>query len=164
MDRINGTPDSSDVAALRVIASRDTWNGAPIRQYDFLMTPDADPVQLGSGNVRVLVSVRKHCSPHVKWVWVGTRRRGWATAAYRWLVREFGHALKVSDVCGDESLAFHERMKVLHLVSTFTVDAVFKRDRSSRHAVGAVLLQCTRGGRHCPEIGAGAVGMLLTSP
>jgi hypothetical protein len=74
---------------MRVVESKDTWNGMPVRQYDFLMTPDATAADLGHGNVRMLVSVRKNCAPHVKWVFAGTKRQGWATQAYQWLR---GHA------------------------------------------------------------------------
>lgn len=106
---------------MRVVESNDTWNGMPVRQFDFLMTPDASPTDLGCGNVRVLVSARKNCAPHVKWVWAGTKRQGWAKLAYQWLVEKLGQPLKVSDVCGEESIAFHRRMKKLKLVSSFSL-------------------------------------------
>lgn len=111
---------------MRVIESKDTWNGMPVLQFDFLMTEDASPKELGCGNVRVLVSARKNCAPHVKWVWSGTKRQGWAATAYRWLVEKFGQPLRVSDVCGAESVAFHQRMKKLGLVTKFEMDPVFK--------------------------------------
>jgi hypothetical protein len=106
---------------MRVEESKDTWNGAPVRQFDFLMTPDADATDLGFGNVRVLVSTRKNCAPHVKWVWSGTKRQGWAKQAYQWLVDKLGQPLKVSDVCGAESIAFHREMKKLGLVSSYSL-------------------------------------------
>lgn len=111
---------------MRVVESKDTWNGMPVIQFDFLMTEDASPEELGCGNVRVLVSARKNCAPHVKWVWAGTKRQGWAANAYRWLVEKFGQPLRVSDVCGEESIAFHRRIKKLGLVSKFEMDPVFK--------------------------------------
>jgi hypothetical protein len=93
----------------------------PVRQFDFLMTPDATAADIGRGNVRVLVSVRKNCAPHVKWVFAGTKRKGWAKQAYQWLVDNLGQPLKVSDVCGDESIAFHRKMKKLGLVASYNV-------------------------------------------
>jgi hypothetical protein len=106
---------------MRVIESKDTWNGMPVRQYDFLMTPGATADDIGPGNVRVLVSVRKNCAPYVKWVFAGTKRQGWAQQAYQWLVDKLGQPLKVSDVCGEESIAFHRRMKKLGLVSSYNL-------------------------------------------
>lgn len=116
---------------MRVVESKDTWNGMPVLQFDFLMTEDASPDELGCGNVRVLVSARKNCAPHVKWVWAGTKRQGWAANAYRWLVEKFGQPLRASDVCGEESVAFHRRMKSLGLVSKFEMDPVFKLPQRS---------------------------------
>lgn len=114
---------------MRVVESKDTWNGMSVLQFDFLMTEDASPKDLGCGNVRVLVSARKNCAPHVKWVWSGTKRQGWAATAYRWLVEKFGQPLRASDVCGDESIAFHRRMQEIGLVSKFEMDPVFKNSR-----------------------------------
>lgn len=111
---------------MQVVESKDTWNGMPVLQFDFLMTADANPKELGYGNVRVLVSARKNCAPYVKWVWAGTKRQGWATLAYRWLAEKFGRPLRVSDVCGEESIAFHRRMQKLGWVDKFDMDPVFK--------------------------------------
>jgi hypothetical protein len=106
----------------RVVQSKDSWNGMPVRQYDFLFTPDAIPSDLGAGNVRVLISARKNCAPYVKWVWSGTKRQGWAESAYRWLVTELGQKLKVTAVGGPDSVAFHTEMKKRGLVSGFTLN------------------------------------------
>lgn len=106
---------------MKVAVTKDTWNGMPVQQFDFLMTADAKPTDLGCGNVRVLVSHRQNCAPYVKWVWAGTKRQGWAKQAYEWLVERFGQPLKVSDVGGAESIAFHRRMKKLGLVSSYTL-------------------------------------------
>jgi hypothetical protein len=105
---------------MQVVESKDSWNGMPVRQFDFLMTADANATDLGLGNVRVLVSTRKNCAPNVKWVFAGTKRQGWATLAYQWLVDKFGQPLKVSGVCGDASIAFHREMKKLGLISSYT--------------------------------------------
>lgn len=120
---------------MQVIESKDTWNGMPVLQFDFLMTADANPKELGCGNVRVLVSAKKNCAPHVKWVWSGTKRQGWAATAYRWLVEKFGQPLRVSDVCGEESIAFHRRMKKLGLVSKFEMDPVFKMPKGASRSL-----------------------------
>lgn len=106
---------------MNVVESKDTWNGMPVKQFDFLMTADATPTDPGCSNLRVLVSHRRNCAPYVKWVWSGTKRQGWATQAYQWLVKELGQPLKVSDVCGAESIAFHRHMMKLGLVSSFTL-------------------------------------------
>ncbi len=106
---------------MRVVESKDTWNGMPVRQFDFLMTPDATATDLGLGNVRVLVSARRNCAPHVKWVFAGTKRQGWSKQAYQWLVDTLGQPLKVSEVCGEESIAFHRKMKKLGLVSSYSL-------------------------------------------
>ena len=115
------------VKPLKVLESKDSWNGMPVQQFDFLMTEKADPNCPNEGSVRVLVSARKNCAPYVKWVWAGTRREGWAEMAYRWLVAKYGRPLRVSDVCGAESLAFHAKMKRLGVVEQYQVDAVFKK-------------------------------------
>lgn len=108
--------------ALKVVQSKDTWNGTPVQQFDFLMIDGASPTDLGEGNVRVLVSHRRNCAPHVKWVFAGSKRKGWARKAYQWLVEHFAQPLKVSDVAGPESIAFHQKMKKLGLVSSFTLN------------------------------------------
>jgi len=106
---------------MQVVISKDTWQGMPIQQFDFLMEPGATPKDLGTGNVRILVSARKGCAPYVKWVWCGTKRKGWATQAYAWLNAHFGRKLRVSDVCGEESMAFHRRMRKTGLVEAFNL-------------------------------------------
>ena len=116
----------------RVVETKDHWNGTPVRQYDFLFSAAATPTDLGVDNVRVLVWVRRNCTPNVKWIWSGTRRQGRAEAAYRWLVNTLGSALNVHDVCGEESTAFHSRMKEKGLVARFTVDPVFRKDRTAK--------------------------------
>jgi hypothetical protein len=106
---------------MRIVQSKDNWNGIPVHQFDFLMTTDATASDLGEGNVRVLVSARMDCAPHVKWVWSGTKRKGWAKDAYQWLAEHFGQPLKVSGVIGDESVGFHREMKKLKLISSFSL-------------------------------------------
>lgn len=101
----------SRLTEMRVVESQEKWQGMAVRRFDFLLTPDANPTDLGFGNVRVLLSARKGCSPSVKWVWTGTKRRGFATAAYGWLVQKFGMPLTVVGVSGHESIEFHRRMK-----------------------------------------------------
>lgn len=123
------------IGAMRVFESRDTWNGIPVRQFDFLMTEEASPTDLGEGNVRVLVSARRNCAPHVKWVFSGTKRKGWATAAYRWLVEHFNQPLKVSDVCGPESIEFHDAMKTLGLVASYSIDPVFQPSQPTQRNI-----------------------------
>lgn len=118
---------------MRVVESKDSWQGMPVQQFDFLMTADASPTDLGEGNVRVLVSARKNCAPYVKWVWSGTKRKGWAKAAYLWLFERFGQPLRVTDVCGEESIAFHRQMKKLGLVSRVQMDPVFKMPQGNSH-------------------------------
>jgi hypothetical protein len=108
-------------AAVEVLRSRVRWNGMWLWQYDFLMSGDASLSEVGPLNVRVLVSVRRGCSPNVKWIIAGSRGLGWGRAAYQWLVREFGSPLKVTDVCGEASVGFHRRMKSLGLVSSFNI-------------------------------------------
>ena len=107
---------------MQVVESKDTWNGMPVLQFDFLMTKDASPKELGCGNVRVLVSARKNwhlisgCGQNEMQGWLQMPTAGWS----RSLDNRSG-----SPMCGEESVAFHRRMK-LGLVSKFEMDPVFK--------------------------------------
>lgn len=104
----------------RVLETKQVWNGMQLKRYDFMMTDEATAGDQGTGNVIVLVSARRGCRPCVKWVWCGTRRKGWASAAYGWLKDSFGTSLRVSGVEGAESIGFHRAMKSKGIVHAYS--------------------------------------------